>query len=86
MVFYMHLFLLITFICISFFLISIIMFQFSSGNNLSTNTSDYSSQLFTENSKSYVMTYMVLVLLTLFFIVNLLLCRYSIWTINHLKI
>ncbi|VFP84999.1 Protein-export membrane protein SecG [Buchnera aphidicola (Cinara splendens)] len=82
----MHLFLLITFICISFFLISIIMFQFSSGNNLSTNTSDYSSQLFTENSKSYVMTYMVLVLLTLFFIVNLLLCRYSIWTINHLKI
>lgn len=86
MVFYMHLFLLITFTFVSFFLISIVMFQFSSGNNLSTSTSDYSSQLFTENSKSYVMTYIVLILLTLFFIVNLLLCRYSVWTINHLKI
>ncbi|MGI4816632.1 MAG: preprotein translocase subunit SecG [Janthinobacterium lividum] len=82
----MHLFLLITFTFVSFFLISIVMFQFSSGNNLSTSTSDYSSQLFTENSKSYVMTYIVLILLTLFFIVNLLLCRYSVWTINHLKI
>ncbi|VFP85992.1 Protein-export membrane protein SecG [Buchnera aphidicola (Cinara pseudotaxifoliae)] len=82
----MHIFLLTVFIFVSFFLISIIMFQFGSGNNLSTNTSDYSSQLFTENSKSYVMTYIVLILLTLFFIINLLLCRYSIWTINHLKI
>ncbi|VFP79249.1 Protein-export membrane protein SecG [Buchnera aphidicola (Cinara curtihirsuta)] len=82
----MHLFLLIIFVFISFILISLIIFQFSSGSNLSSNVSDYSSQLFTEHSKSYVMTYTIIVLLILFFVISLILCKFNYWTQYSLNI
>ncbi|VFP88450.1 Protein-export membrane protein SecG [Buchnera aphidicola (Cinara piceae)] len=82
----MHFFLLIIFIFISFVLISLIIFQCSSGSNLSSNVSDYSSQLFTEHSKSYVMTYTIIVLLILFFIMSLMLCKFNYWAQYSLNI
>lgn len=86
MVFYMYFFLLIIFLILSVLLISIIIFQDSTSNELSPTISDYSSQLFTENSKSNVLIYTVFILLILFFINSLVLCKNSNWTAFNLKI
>ncbi|VAX76629.1 preprotein translocase subunit SecG [Buchnera aphidicola] len=73
----MYFFLLTVFISISLLLIVIIIFQSNIGNDLSTTTSDYSSQLFTENSKSDVITYTIFFLLIFLFIMSIILCKYS---------
>ncbi|WP_075433936.1 preprotein translocase subunit SecG [Buchnera aphidicola] len=73
----MHLFLLIVLLFVSVALVSIIIFQPSPGNELSSTTSDYSSQLFTEGSKNTASIYIIFFLLMLFLIINLLLSNFK---------
>lgn len=72
----MYRFFLFLFFLISLFLLLVIIFQPTEGNDFSSSLSSNPTKLFVKKIRNSTIVFLTIILVILFFLINLILCRF----------